>query len=92
MKTAKEFLTRGKGNFINCTDYDDAIVAMEEYAQQMAVEFHEWLRSYHDGIIKRVNELKSINSGKAKELWDSVAIKTTSELYQLFLTYKNSLK
>lgn len=28
---AKEMLTRGTGKFINCTDYDDAIKAMEEY-------------------------------------------------------------
>ena len=29
---AEEMLTRGKGNFINCTDYDDAIKAMKEYS------------------------------------------------------------
>ena len=34
MKTPEEFLTRGKGYFINCTDYDDAIQAMKDYAQQ----------------------------------------------------------
>lgn len=34
MKTPEEFLTRGKGNFINCTDYDDAIQAMKDYAEQ----------------------------------------------------------
>lgn len=34
MKTPEEFLTRGKGNFINCTDYDDAIEAMKDYAEQ----------------------------------------------------------
>ena len=35
MKPPEEFLTRGKGNFINCTDYDDAIQAMKDYAKQM---------------------------------------------------------
>ena len=34
IKTPEEILTRGKGNFINCTDYDDAIEAMKEYALQ----------------------------------------------------------
>ena len=33
-KTAEEMLTRGKGNFINCTDYDDALTAMHQYAAQ----------------------------------------------------------
>ena len=37
MKTPEERLTRGKGNFINCTDYDDAVQAMKEYA----IEYHE---------------------------------------------------
>lgn len=42
MKTPEEFLTRGKGNFINCTDYDDAILAMKEYAKQfLPIESHE---------------------------------------------------
>lgn len=34
MKTPEEFLTRGTGRFVNCTDYDDAIKAMKEYAEQ----------------------------------------------------------
>lgn len=34
MKTPEDFLSRGKGNFINCTDYDDAIQAMKEFANQ----------------------------------------------------------
>lgn len=37
MKTPEERLTRGKGNFINCTDYDNAIEAMKEHA----IEYHE---------------------------------------------------
>ena len=37
MKTPEERLIRGKGNFINCTDYDDAIEAIKEYA----IEYHE---------------------------------------------------
>lgn len=37
MKTPEERLTRGKGNFINCTDYDDAVEAMKQYA----IEYHE---------------------------------------------------
>jgi len=34
MKTPEERLIRGKGNFINCTDYDDAIDAMKQYAKE----------------------------------------------------------
>jgi hypothetical protein len=30
--TPEEILKRGTGNYINCTDYDDAIKAMEEYS------------------------------------------------------------
>jgi hypothetical protein len=34
MKTKEELLTRGKGNFINCTDYDDAIKSMQSFSDQ----------------------------------------------------------
>ena len=37
MKTEK-MLTRGKGYYINCTDYDDAL----EYAKKEACGFAEW--------------------------------------------------
>lgn len=37
MKTPEERLSRGNGSFINCTDYDDAIIAMKQYA----IEYHE---------------------------------------------------
>jgi hypothetical protein len=30
---AEEYLTKGTGNFSNCTDYDDAIKAMKDYAR-----------------------------------------------------------
>ena len=39
MKRPEEFLSRGKGNFINCTDYDDAIQAMKDYAKQEVEKF-----------------------------------------------------
>lgn len=38
MKEPEEFLTRGKGNFINCTDYDEAIQAMKDYAAQFQTQ------------------------------------------------------
>ncbi len=34
MKEPEDFLTKGKGNFINCCDYDDAIQAIKDYAAQ----------------------------------------------------------
>jgi len=51
MKTPEERLTRGKGNFINCTDYDDAIKAMKEYAIE-----------YHEQQVKNLNIPAVINS------------------------------
>ena len=33
MKKPEKYLRRGKGNFINCVDYDDAIKAMNKYAE-----------------------------------------------------------
>ena len=42
MKTPEERLTRGKGNFINCTDYDDAIEAMKQYA----IDYHQLFIDY----------------------------------------------
>lgn len=36
MKTPQEYLSRGTGNCINCTDYDDAIAAMHEYAKTVS--------------------------------------------------------
>lgn len=37
MKTPEERLTRGIGNYIHCTDYEDAIQAMKDFA----IEYHE---------------------------------------------------
>lgn len=34
MKKPEEMLKRGKGNFLHCTDYEDAIEAMKEYGKQ----------------------------------------------------------
>lgn len=52
-KTAEEMITRGTGNFINCTDYDDAISVIKNLQQQLAekdkdierftIGLHEWL-------------------------------------------------
>jgi hypothetical protein len=48
MKTKEEFLTRGEGNFINCTDYDSALEAMQLYATQESAK----------AVAKRNNEIK----------------------------------
>lgn len=58
MKTPKEYLTRGEGNFIHCTDYDDAIKAMQEYADQFAIEFGMWINQNY-GI--DVQETTTVN-------------------------------
>lgn len=50
MKTPEEILKRGKGNFINCTDYDDAMQALADVraeAENKAQRFAEWLGIYY---------------------------------------------
>lgn len=45
MKTDEEILKRGTGNFINCTDYDDAIQALGDLrseTEDKAMLFAEW--------------------------------------------------
>lgn len=44
-KTAEEILTplRGNGNFINCIDFDDAVKAMEEYANQTIPKSNKYI-------------------------------------------------
>ena len=42
LKTPKDFLTHGEGNYINCTDYDEAVEASQRYAKYIAIEFAEW--------------------------------------------------
>jgi hypothetical protein len=42
-KTAEEILTplRGKGNFSNCVDYEDALKAIKEYAALPQYDYHD---------------------------------------------------
>lgn len=49
MKTPEEYLSRGTGNFINCTDYDDAIVAMKQFA-----------KDYHENEVKKLKEKSTV--------------------------------
>lgn len=44
-KTAEEMITRGTGNFINCTDYEDAISVIKNLQQQLAEKDKE-IESY----------------------------------------------
>ena len=51
----------GKGNFINYTDFDDVIEAMERFAELRTIEFVKWIDKeeipYEDGRwIKYFNE------------------------------------
>ncbi len=46
MKTPEERITRGTGNFIHCTDYEEAIQAMKEYAKE-----------YHESKVKKLHLL-----------------------------------
>lgn len=49
MRKPEDFLSRGTGNFINCTDYDDAIQAMSDFANQQTA-----------ALKKEVEELKGL--------------------------------
>ena len=54
----EEFLVRGKGSFINCTDYDDAIQAMKEYASQFhpKAEIKETVKGMTDEEIEIIRK------------------------------------
>lgn len=77
MKTPEEYLTRGKGSFINCTDYDDAIQAMKDYA---AEAIKSYAKNINDRFIvptdrQMVDFAILFNDGKLdrKKLADMVA-------------------
>lgn len=73
MKKPEEKLTRGSGNFIHCTDYEEAIDTIKEHAQECAIEFLEWT------LINGWRKLDGI-----WEFSDGDSHRTTKELYILF--------
>ena len=82
-----ERFTRGKGNFINCTDYDDAVKAINEAVAETRsemMEFAEWL-SENPVIADNREETKTsrcvyIDDGNLFEF------DTLDELFQYYLT------
>lgn len=82
MKKPEEMLKRGEGNFLHCTDYEDAIDAIKEYGQQQALKFFEW-----------IFEECSTDAGHFPHelgFWHKETQKylTTIELYDLFISTK----
>ena len=65
MKTPEEILKRGTGNFIHCTDYEDAIKAMIEYGNQMQKEALEWAASKVYPVSK--NEIDEVHAESIKQ-------------------------
>jgi len=53
MKSPEEFLSRGHGRFINCTDYDDAVRSIRDYAGQLKEFIIDYLRTQHDDYLKK---------------------------------------
>ena len=74
MKTPEEMIKRGEGNFLHCTDYEDAIEAMKEHSQLTAVKFLEWTLT--NGW--RKYDICEFSNGKER--------KTSNELYKLFIS------
>jgi hypothetical protein len=57
MKTPEERLSRGKGIYINCTDYDDAIKVIKEYA----IEYYDQFKQQtENNILKLIKKYESI--------------------------------
>jgi len=85
MKKAAERITRGKGNFINCTDYDDAVKAINDAVAETRsemMEFAEWIKEdvdsdFYMGILQWKVYLSA-----TRHLW----FQTTNELLSYWLT------
>lgn len=61
MKTPEEFLSRGTGNFINCTDYDDAVIAIKLYAKEAINEIVKEYKLQTFNAVKNGGKLRSID-------------------------------
>lgn len=56
MKSAEERLTKGMKKFANCTDYDDAVKAINEAVAETRsemMEFAEWLLLYPEQVLDK---------------------------------------
>jgi hypothetical protein len=62
----EDMLVRGKGNFIHCTDYEDAIKAMHEYANQSQNIREELIKFKESDLIRIYGS--SLNHHKTAEL------------------------
>ena len=51
MKTAESYLTRGEGNYRNCTDYDDAVKAIKFAQIEAVAKRDEEIREYFNDVI-----------------------------------------
>lgn len=84
MKSAAERITRGKGNFINCTDYDDAVKAINDAVAETRsemMEFAEWCMDAE--IYHSTNQKHWIyNADETSQL----IFKTPDELFSYWLT------
>lgn len=58
---AEEYLTKGTGNFSNCTDYDDAIKAMKEYTRIQIEKYRERVKA--NAKIEKICPISGLNLG-----------------------------
>lgn len=79
----QKMLTRGKGNFINCTDYDDAI----EYAKQQAIEFAEWLNLAKEAYYNPEYDVWVVSTG----VHETKPIGNSEEVYAQFLLERSQI-
>lgn len=83
MKKPEELIKRGEGNFLHCTDYDDAIEAMKIHSKELAIKFARWCG--HNGYFY-LGDLAGRDEWR-KYVKLGYEYKTTAELYDQFLIY-----
>jgi len=70
-KTKEQFLTRGTGSFIHCTDYEDALKAMESHKDQEGEEKDKQILRLQDSLLeitrKSIEQIESLHK-RNKEL------------------------
>jgi hypothetical protein len=72
LPTAETLLKRGSGNFIHCTDYEDAVEAMIEFA-----------KLHVEAALSNVDRLASLKCNNGKEFRDFIDENSILNAYSL---------
>jgi hypothetical protein len=73
LKTPEERLSRGVGNFINCTDYDDAVLVMKDYAAQIIRITNAEFKAIIQNMFEEFNALQRINKKDMRKILEKYA-------------------